>query len=150
MPTLTPNLWFDDNAHEAAAFYVSIFPNSRITSSMPVVVNFELDGQPFSAINGGPVFELDPAFSIAVDCADQAEVDHWWETLLADGGEESECGWLKDRFGVSWQIVPSKALGETLGHPDPAAAERARQAMFTMRKLDIAALYAAVESEPEA
>lgn len=144
MPQITPNLWFDDNGLEAAEFYVSIFPNSRITDATALVVQFELDGRPYAAINGGPHFTLSPAFSLSIDCADQAEVDHWWETLLADGGEESQCGWLVDRFGVSWQVVPGAVMAETLGHPDPAAAERARQAMFTMRKLDIAALRAAV------
>jgi predicted 3-demethylubiquinone-9 3-methyltransferase (glyoxalase superfamily) len=157
MPRLTPNLWFDDQALAAAEFYVSVFPNSRITNVMHytdagpgpagevVAVDFELDGQPFTAINGGPHFELDEAFSVAIECADQDEVDHYWSVLTADGGEESMCGWLKDRFGLSWQVVPAGLL-ELVNDPDPGRATRATQAMYQMRKIDLAAIRAAADA----
>lgn len=157
MPRLTPNLWFDDQALAAAEFYVSVFPNSRITNVMHytdagpgpagevVAVDFELDGQPFTAINGGPHFTLDEAFSVAIDCADQDEVDHYWSVLTADGGEESMCGWLKDRFGLSWQVVPAGLL-ELVNDPDPGRATRATQAMYQMRKIDLAAIRAAADA----
>jgi len=156
MPRLTPNLWFDDQALDAAEFYVSVFPNSRITHVMHytdagpgpagevVAVDFELDGQPFTAINGGPHFTLDEAFSVAIDCADQDEADHYWSVLTADGGEESMCGWLKDRFGLSWQVVPAGLL-ELVNDPDRDRATRATQAMYQMRKIDIAAVRAAAD-----
>ncbi len=148
-------LWFDDRALEAADFYVSVFPNSRIVGDdvfhdrRPgkeqdvATVSFELDGRPFTAINGGPLFAFTPAVSFVVECDDQAEVDHYWERLT-DGGEESMCGWLVDRFGVSWQVVPS-ALAGLVGGPDPAGAARATQAMLQMGRIDIAALQAAYE-----
>lgn len=155
MPRIVPSLWFDTQALEAAEHYVSIFPNSKITdvahygeagpreAGMVLSVRFELDGKPFDAINGGPEFTFDEAVSFAVDCADQAEVDHYWDRLV-DGGEESRCGWLKDRFGLSWQIVPAE-LGEILGDPDPDRAQRAMTAMLGMAKLDLAALRAAAD-----
>jgi predicted 3-demethylubiquinone-9 3-methyltransferase (glyoxalase superfamily) len=159
MPSIIPNLWFDTEAQEAAEFYVSVFPNSAITAvthysdagpreaGMVLTVEFELDGQKFVGINGGPEFTFDEAVSFQVDCADQAEVDHYWDALLAGGGEESQCGWLKDRFGLSWQICPDR-MAEFLNDPDPARAERAMKAMLGMRKLDIAALEAAADGAP--
>ncbi|HTW90952.1 MAG TPA: VOC family protein [bacterium] len=153
---LTPFLWFEKGAEDAAAFYVSIFKNSRIvnisryaenphaqTGSVMTATVF-LDGQELTLLNGGPVFKLNEAFSLVVRCADQAEVDYYWERLLADGGEESMCGWLKDRFGVSWQVVPD-ALMELLGDPDPGRAARATAAMLKMRKIDIALLRRAAD-----
>lgn len=155
---ITPNLWFDTEAEEAAAFYVSIFPNSRIvdrlryTASTPragqvVTVDFELDGQLITAINGGPQFRFDEAISLLVNCETQEEIDYYWERLLADGGEEGPCGWLKDRFGLSWQVAPA-SLVELYKDPDPARADRAMQAMMRMRKLDVAALHAAADAVP--
>lgn len=153
---LIPNLWFDTQAEEAAAFYVSIFPSSRIVrvlqappgSPFPeghaLSVEWEIDGQRFIGINGGPQFTFDEAVSFMITCADQAEVDGYWDALLADGGEESMCGWLKDKFGVSWQVVPA-GLDDLLADPDPGRAKRATDAMLTMRKLDIAALRAAAD-----
>jgi predicted 3-demethylubiquinone-9 3-methyltransferase (glyoxalase superfamily) len=153
MPHITPNLWFDTQSLDAAEFYVSVFPNSKITSvshygegsprpaGSVLMVEFVLDGQAIGAINGGTEYVLTEAFSLRVDCADQDEVDYYW-AKLSEGGEESQCGWLKDRFGLSWQIVPT-ALGELLGDPDPERSRRALQAMFGMKKLDIAALRAA-------
>jgi predicted 3-demethylubiquinone-9 3-methyltransferase (glyoxalase superfamily) len=155
MPRITPNLWFDDDGEEAARFYVSVFPNSEITgitrygeagpgeAGAVMTVSFVLDGQPFTIINGGPQFTFDEAVSFEISCADQAEVDHYWDTLT-EGGEESQCGWLKDRFGLSWQVVPAgwEAL---LNDGDPARAERAMAAMFGMKKLDLAALEAAAD-----
>jgi len=152
MPNITPNLWFDDNAMEAAEFYVSVFPNSRIgdilhyTDAGPgpagtvLTVEFVLDGQPFIGLNGGPAFQFDEAVSLQIDCADQAEVDYYWDALTADGGEESQCGWLKDKYGLSWQVVP---IGMVEVFKDPARAARAMTAMFAMTKLDLAALLAA-------
>jgi predicted 3-demethylubiquinone-9 3-methyltransferase (glyoxalase superfamily) len=160
MPRITPNLWFDTQAKEAAEFYVSLFPNSKITNvshygeSGPreagtvLSVDFVLDGQPYSAINGGPEFVFDEAVSFSIDCADQEEVDRYWNALTA-GGEESQCGWLKDRFGLSWQVVPSE-LGELLGDPDPGRSQRVMQAMLAMRKLDVGALRAAADGDAEA
>jgi predicted 3-demethylubiquinone-9 3-methyltransferase (glyoxalase superfamily) len=150
MQKITPFLWFENQAEEAARYYTSIFKNSRITSlsrfpegtpmpaGMVMTVTFELDGQEFSALNGGPEFKFNEAISFYVHCQDQAEVDYYWEKLC-DGGEEGQCGWLKDRFGVSWQIVPN-ALGELMGDPDPEKANRVTQALLQMKKLDIAAL----------
>lgn len=159
MPRIRPHLWFDDRAEEAARFYTSIFPNSRIgdadrygdagadVSGQPegsvMTVEFELDGQPFLALNGGPHFTFDEAISFVVDCRDQREVDHYWDRLGEGGDPKAQkCGWLKDRFGVSWQIVPT-ALHELLSDPDPVAAERVVRAMLQMKKLDVAALEAA-------
>jgi predicted 3-demethylubiquinone-9 3-methyltransferase (glyoxalase superfamily) len=155
MPRIVPNLWFDTEAEEAAAFYVSVFPNSRVTAvahyteagpreaGMAMTVAFELDAQPFVGINGGSEFTFDEAVSFQIDCADQEEVDYYWERLGA-GGEEGPCGWLKDRFGLSWQVVPS-GLEELFADPDPARAERAMTAMLGMRKLDLAALRRAAD-----
>jgi predicted 3-demethylubiquinone-9 3-methyltransferase (glyoxalase superfamily) len=154
---LTPYLWFASGAEDAAAFYVSIFKNSRIIgiSRYPenphapagsvMTATVCLDGQELVLQNGGPVYKLTEAFSLLVRCADQAEVDYFWERLLAGGGEESMCGWLRDRFGVSWQVVPD-ALMELLGDPDPQRAARATAAMLKMRKLDIAALRRAADA----
>src|SRR5690606_23450960 len=156
MPQLVPNLWFDGQAEEAANFYVSVFPNSEIlkvvryTEAGPgpagsvVTVDFSLDGVRFTAINGGPDFTFDEAVSFAVMCKDQDEVDHYWSRLLEGGGQEGPCGWLKDRYGLSWQVVPVR-LEELLADPDPDRARRATEAMFTMRKIDIAALEAAAD-----
>jgi predicted 3-demethylubiquinone-9 3-methyltransferase (glyoxalase superfamily) len=137
MPRITPFLWFDTQAEEAANFYVSIFPNSRIESVNRmgggiVVVNFELDGQRVTALNGGPHFRLTEAFSFSVECRDQAEIDHYWSKLTEDA-QESQCGWLKDKFGLSWQIVPAN-IGRLLSNP------RATAALMQMKKIDIAAL----------
>lgn len=155
MPAITPFLWFDDQAEEAARFYVSVFPNSKIgdisrygeagpgPAGSAMVVAFELDGKKFNALNGGPMFKFTEAVSFMVDCADQATVDHYW-SRLSEGGETSQCGWLKDRYGLSWQIVPT-ALPRILANPDPVKARRAMEAMLKMTKLDIAALEAAAE-----
>ncbi|HWL36172.1 MAG TPA: VOC family protein [Frankiaceae bacterium] len=154
---ITTNLWFDTEAEEAAEFYCSIFKNSRIVNvarytdagprpaGMVMVVEFELDGQRFVAINGGPEFPFSEAFSLQVNCEDQAEVDYYWERLT-EGGEEVQCGWLKDRYGVSWQVTP-KGMEEVFSDPDPSKAERAMRAMFGMKKLDLAALQAAANGE---
>ncbi len=150
MSTITPCLWFDTESEEAAAFYVSIFKNSRVTdvgyyteggmreAGSVLAVSFELDGQSFTAINGGPQFPHSEAISFQVPCDTQEEVDEYW-AKLTDGGEESVCGWLKDRFGVSWQVFP-KRLIELLSDSDPAKAARANQAMMGMRKIDLAAI----------
>jgi predicted 3-demethylubiquinone-9 3-methyltransferase (glyoxalase superfamily) len=144
---ITPNLWFDTEAEQAAEFYVSIFKNSRVigVSHYPenspgpagkvMTVEFELDGLSFVGINGGPQFKFDEAVSFQISCADQAEVDYFWERLT-DGGEESQCGWLKDRFGLSWQVIP-QGMGELFSDPDRERASRAMQAMLKMKKLDI-------------
>jgi predicted 3-demethylubiquinone-9 3-methyltransferase (glyoxalase superfamily) len=156
MPTITPNLWFDDEALEAAEHYVSIFPRSRIvnvahyTEAGPgepgtvLTVDFELDGQPFTAINGGPQFTFDEAVSFVIECQDQAEVDRYWDRLIGDGGEAGPCGWCKDRFGLSWQVVPV-AFIEMVNGEDRQAAERAVSVMMGMQKLDLAALKAAYD-----
>ena len=153
MPDITPFLWFDNQAEEAANFYVSIFPNSKILNVMRnpgsapgpegsvLTVDFELDGARVTALNGGPNFTFSEAVSFVVDCEDQAEVDHYWDRLL-DGGTPSQCGWLKDRFGFSWQVTP-RQIFETIGGPDPAGRERAMAAMMQMTKLDVAKLEAA-------
>jgi predicted 3-demethylubiquinone-9 3-methyltransferase (glyoxalase superfamily) len=156
MPTITPCLWFDTEAEAASAFYTSVFPNSRITeithygeagprpAGTVLTVVFELDGRPFTALNGGPEFPLTEAVSFQIDCADQAEVDHYWEALTADGGEQGVCGWLKDQFGLSWQVVPRR-LTELIADPDPERARRAMEAMLAMRKIVIADVEAAAE-----
>ena len=155
MPKITPFLWFDTQAEEAANFYVSIFKSSKVIkttrygeagpgpkgSAMTVV--FELDGQKFIALNGGPHFKFTEAISFSVDCKTQEEVDTFWEKL-SEGGQESQCGWLKDKYGLSWQINPT-ALGELLGDPDPQKAKRAMEAMLKMKKIDIAALKKAAD-----
>ena len=153
---ITPCLWFDGNAREAAEFYTSVFPNSNIReisrygSAGPrpegsvMTVSFELDGTPFVALNGGPDFTFNEAISFQVSCEGQDEVDHYWNAL-SDGGEEGPCGWLKDRFGVSWQIVPT-ALPRLLGDPDPERAQRAMAAMLKMKKIQIDELERAAEA----
>lgn len=144
MQKIRPFLWYDGQAEEAVTFYVSLFPNSRITSvqrngEAAFVVEFVLDGMEAVAMNAGREFTFNESFSFTVRCQDQAEVDRYWDALTANGGEESQCGWLKDRWGLSWQIIP-EALHECLGDPDPERAGRAMQAMLQMRKIDIAAL----------
>ncbi len=148
---IRPCLWFNTEAEEAANFYVSLFPDSQVLDvsrygeggPMPagtaLMVVFELAGQQFQALNGGPAFTFSEAISLSVDCKTQAEVDFLWDSLTANGGEESMCGWLKDRYGLSWQIVPEQ-LGELMSGPDAAAAQRTMEAMLQMRKLDISAL----------
>ena len=151
MQKITPFLWFDNNAEEAMQHYVSIFKNSRIVSRTPgpggslLVGSFELEGQSFTALNGGPMFKFTEAISLAVDCQSQAEVDELWERLC-DGGAPSQCGWLKDKFGLSWQIVP-RAMIQMLQDPDPAKAGRTMQAMMKMGKIDIASLQRAHRGE---
>ena len=156
MPRITPNLWFDTESKEAAEFYVSVFPNSKITdityypegayrpAGSVLTVNFELDGQQYTAIDGGPQFTFDEAISLCINCADQAEVDYYWDKLTADGGEESQCGWLRDKFGLSWQVTP-EGFEKVMNDPDPARAQRAMKAMYGMKKLDLAALRAAAD-----
>jgi len=159
MPKPYPCLWFDGQAEEAAAFYTGIFPNSsvdkvtRAAADNPsgrkgevLTVDFTLDGEPFNGLNGGPDFRFNESISFIVDCADQAEVDRYWDALVADGGEHGPCGWLKDRFGVSWQIVPRR-LYELLEGPDAGASERAMQAMLQMGKLDVESLERAYAGE---
>jgi predicted 3-demethylubiquinone-9 3-methyltransferase (glyoxalase superfamily) len=153
MPSITPCLWFDNNLEEAAEFYTSVFPNSkietlhRVTEAGPgtpgdvLSGTFILDGTRFMGINGGPTFKMSEAVSFMVHCKDQDEVDYYWDRLV-DGGEESQCGWLKDRFGVSWQVTPDR-LFELLSDPNPARAAAATQAMYGMRKIIIADLEAA-------
>lgn len=155
MPTITPCLWFDTQAEEAATFYVSVFPNSRIlevthygpNTPMPegtvLTVEFELDGKRYTALNGGPQFTFDEAISFQIDCASQEEVDRYWEALTANGGEESQCGWLKDKFGLSWQVVPRELI-DLIFHSDTVTGNAAMQAMMTMRKLDVAVAKEAV------
>ena len=150
MPKITPWLWFDTQGEEAAEFYTAIFPNSKIidvtrygpTGPGPegsaMTVTFVLDGQEYVALNGGPEYTFSEAVSFQISCASQEEVDEYWDRL-SESGEEGSCGWLKDRFGLSWQIVPP-ALGVLLGDPDPARAQRAMQAMLKMRKINIADL----------
>lgn len=138
MQRIVTYLWFDNQAEEAAKFYTSLFPNSRINETMRngdsvMVVNFELDGQDYIALNGGPQFKFNEAISLMVRCNDQAEIDRLWNALTADGGEESMCGWLKDKYGLSWQITPTN-IGELLSTPE------AMQAMLQMKKLDIKTL----------
>jgi len=156
MPKITPFLWFDDQAEEAVEFYLSVFPNSRVlqltrygeagpgpTGSV-MVIHFELDGNDFMALNGGPQpFGFDESVSFVVDCKTQAEVDHYWDAL-SEGGEEIACGWLKDRYGLRWQIVPSE-VASLLGDPDTERAARATRAMLAMKKLDIGAMKAAAD-----
>lgn len=155
MPKTTPCLWFDTQGEEAAKFYTSVFDNSRITDvtrfgeagprpeGTVMTVSFELDGSPFIALNGGPEFHFTEAISFQVDCESQEEVDRFWSEL-SEGGEEGPCGWLKDRYGVSWQIVPT-ALTELIGDPDTGRSQRAMQAMLEMGKIDIAALHRAAD-----
>jgi predicted 3-demethylubiquinone-9 3-methyltransferase (glyoxalase superfamily) len=145
MKKITPFLWFDTQAEEAMNLYTSIFKNSKVLGvsrgpdGKAQSVNFELEGQEIVGFNAGPEFRFNEAISFFVDCKDQAEVDELWSKLTADGGEESQCGWLKDKFGLSWQIVPA-ALSQYLGDPDPVKAQRVMQAMLKMRKIVIADL----------
>ncbi|WP_299015966.1 VOC family protein [uncultured Caulobacter sp.] len=159
MSKISPFLWFDKEAEEAARFYVSLFPNSRIVSvnGLPVdlphtgakagsviTVNFELDGQAYIAMNGGPGHPFTDAISLMIDCDGQDDVDRYWDALTADGGQGVACGWLKDRFGLSWQVTPRQLMEMTTG-PDREAAARVFQAMMGMVKIDVAALKAAYE-----
>lgn len=139
-------LWYDGQAEEAARFYTSLLPNSEITSVSPVMVTFTLDGVPFQGLNGGPKYKPTEAASISVSTEDQAETDRLWKALTENGGEEGRCAWCKDRFGVSWQIVP-KALPRLLGSSDREAANRALQAMLQMGKIEIEVLEAAFNGE---
>jgi predicted 3-demethylubiquinone-9 3-methyltransferase (glyoxalase superfamily) len=152
---IVPNLWFDTEAEEAAEFYTSVFDDSRIVNVMHyteagprpagtvLTVEFELRGQRFVAINGGPEFKFDEAVSFQIDCEDQEEIDYFWERLT-EGGRESQCGWLKDRFGLSWQVVPT-GMEELFSDPDKERARRAMEAMLKMGKIDIAALKSAAD-----
>lgn len=161
MPRITPNLWCNGNAQEAVDFYLSVFPNSRITATAHypegapgpageiMTIAFELDGEPFVAINAGPEFSFSEAVSFEIRCADQDEVDRYWDALTAGGGEEGPCGWCKDRFGLSWQVVP-EGMDELFADADPSRAARAFQAMTSMKKLDVATLRAAADGQPAA
>ena len=144
MSSIATFLWFDNQAEEAARLYTSLIPNSRVKEVTPMTVTFELDGQQFMGLNGGPHYKLNEAASIFVSCESQERVDDLWDRLTADGGQEGPCGWLKDRFGLSWQIIP-KELPALLGDPDPARAAKASTAMRAMKKIDIKELLAAVE-----
>ncbi len=158
MQKIVTNLWFDGRVEEAMEFYASVFPDFRVTALQRytesgrgspgdvMVANFEVAGQAFTIINGGPGYPLTPAVSLLVNCEDQAEVDRLWEKLSSDGGEKSQCGWLTDRFGVSWQVVPV-ALGRILGQADQEQADRVMAALLSMTKLDIAALERAYDGE---
>ncbi len=152
MKKITPFLWFDTQAEEAMNFYASIFKNSKVgdisrgPDGKVFSVNFQLEGQDFMAINAGPEFKFNESISMFVNCEDQAEVDDLWNKLTADGGEESMCGWLKDKYGLSWQIVP-KQLGSYIGGPDPVKAQRAMQAMLKMNKLIVADLKRAYDGQ---
>ena len=155
MHKITPYLWFEHQAEEAARFYVSVFKNSKlgaisyfgdagrdgsgVDAGAVMTVEFELDGQPVVALNGGPYFKFNESFSFAVDCATQAEADELWDKLTADGGEESNCGWLKDKYGLSWQVIPRRLM-ELINDPDRAKAKRATEAMLQMNRIDVAAL----------
>jgi predicted 3-demethylubiquinone-9 3-methyltransferase (glyoxalase superfamily) len=155
MPLITPNLWFDTESVEAAEFYVSVFPNSEIRrvsqygeagprpAGTVLTVEFVLNGQEFTAINGGPQFSFDEAISFLINCADQDEIDYYW-TALSEGGEEGPCGWLKDRYGLSWQVVPA-GYAELMCDPDEGRRDRAMRAVLGMKKLDVAAIYAAAD-----
>ena len=156
MAKITPFLWFDDQAEQAVDFYLSVFPGSRVLdvvrygeagpgpTGTVMTIRFELEGQEFTALNGGPAhYHFDESISFVIDCATQADVDRYWEAL-GDGGEEIACGWIKDRFGLRWQVVPSE-LPAVLGDPDPARAQRALQAMLAMKKLDVEALRRAAD-----
>lgn len=154
---ITPCLWFDGTAEEAANLYVGIFKNSKITEisrcgdagPLPkgtvLTVAFELDGQPFTALNGGPMFKFSEAVSFQIPCDTQAEIDRYWNSLTADGGEESMCGWLKDKFGLSWQVVPNRLI-ELITGSDPDQVRRVTEAMMTMRKIDVARIEEAAKA----
>ncbi len=157
MQNITPCLWFDNEAEDAASFYVSVFEDSQILDTTHygeagpgpegtvLTVSFRLRGQEFMALNGGPDFKFNEAVSFQVSCESQEEVDRFWDTL-SDGGEESQCGWLKDRFGLSWQVIPT-ALPKLLSDPDAQKSQRAMEAMLQMRKIDIDALTRAAEQQ---
>ena len=160
MSKITPCLWFDGNAEEAANFYVSLLPDSRVENvtrspadnpstraGAVLMVGFTFAGQHFTALNGGPQFPFTEAISFVIDCEDQAEVDRLWSALTEAGGSPGQCGWLKDRYGMSWQVVP-RQLGEILGDPDRDGARRAMEAMLAMTKIDVAALRRAFEGAP--
>ena len=142
---ITPFLWFDGKAEEAAKFYVSIFKNSKITSITGMSVIFQLDGQEFFALNGGPQFKFTPAISFFVNCKDQKEIDELWEKL-SKGGEKGKCGWLKDKYGLSWQVIPS-VLGEMLQDKDAKKSNKVMKAMLQMDKIDIRTLKQAYEQQ---
>jgi predicted 3-demethylubiquinone-9 3-methyltransferase (glyoxalase superfamily) len=156
MSRIAPCLWFNGEAEAAAAFYVALFPDAAITAvsrygagapfpaGTALMVEFQLDGQRFQALNGGPQFSHSAAMSLSVNARDAAEVDHYWNGLSANGGKEGQCGWLTDRFGVSWQVVP-EGLGAVIGDADKARAGRAMQALMKMKKLDLAVLRAAAD-----
>jgi predicted 3-demethylubiquinone-9 3-methyltransferase (glyoxalase superfamily) len=155
MPKTIPCLWFDHNAEEAANYYISVFPNSRMGTILRypednpfpgdfapgtvLTVEFELDGQPYTALNGGPLFTFSEAISFQIYCKDQDEIDYYWNTLTSDGGKESQCGWLKDKFGLSWQVVPED-LGRWTTATDPAKAAAVMAAVAGMKKLDLETL----------
>jgi predicted 3-demethylubiquinone-9 3-methyltransferase (glyoxalase superfamily) len=158
MTMIKPCLWFDGQAEQAANFYVTLFPNSRVDrvwrspaetpsgpAGMVLTVDFTLDGQQFQGLNGGPDFTFNEAISFSIDCADQADVDRLWDALAANGGEPGPCGWIKDRWGVSWQVVPRR-LVELENDPDPERARRAMEAMLKMGKIDIAQVEAAADA----
>ena len=159
MSELTTCLWFDTDGEQAARFYVDVFPNSSLGGVTPypeggdragevMTVDFVLNGQKFVALNGGPQYHFTEAISFQIPCADQEEVDRYWDTLTADGGEEGPCGWLKDKFGLSWQVVPNRFV-ELVSSPEPGVAERVSQALFAMKKIIIADLEsAAAENQP--
>jgi predicted 3-demethylubiquinone-9 3-methyltransferase (glyoxalase superfamily) len=160
MTKITPNLWFDGNAEEAANFYVSLLPDSRIDNvwrspadnpSTPagavLLVDFTVADQRFTGINGGPQFPFNESVSFVIDCQDQAEVDRLWDALIAGGGFPGQCGWLKDRFGLSWQVIP-REMGEMLGDPNPERAARAMEAMLRMTKIDVTAMREAFDGVP--
>lgn len=160
--TITPCLWFDTQAETAAKFYCAVFKNSRITevgyvpeagqevhgkpAGSVLIVAFELDGRPFTALNGGPQFKFDEAVSFQVACDDQAEIDYYWDALTKDGGQEGDCGWLKDKFGLSWQVFPAAVLKMLMG-PDRAKAARVMNAFMKMKKFDLAAIERAYAGE---
>lgn len=152
MKKITPFLWFDTQAEEAMNFYVSLFKNSKVNDvsrgpdGKAFTVSFELDGQEFMGLNAGPQFKFNEAVSFYVNCEDQAEVDYFWNALTAGGGEESMCGWLKDKYGLSWQIIP-KQLNELMGDPDPQRSGRVMQAMLKMQKIIVADLQKAYDGE---
>src|SRR5262245_5186883 len=151
MLSITPFLWFDSQAEEAMNFYASIFPRSKIIAvnraqGRVITVVFELEGQRFMALNAGPVYKFNEAVSFFVGCETQEEIDTLWAKLIAGGGEPSRCGWLKDKYGLSWQIIPN-ALSRLIGGPDPAGSKRATEAMLGMEKLDIKALQRAYDGK---
>jgi predicted 3-demethylubiquinone-9 3-methyltransferase (glyoxalase superfamily) len=156
MQKIVPNLWFDTEAEEAANFYVSVFEDSRIVNvthyteaaprkaGMVMTVEWELQGQRFVGINGGPQFKFDEAVSFQIECKDQDEVDYYWEKLTADGGQEGKCGWVTDKYGLAWQVTPA-GIADLFADPDPERARRAMEAMLKMSKLDLGVMKAAAE-----